>query len=87
MSVVAVDRKQTSRPWPKEAALPALLIAISAVAYIAAAIATGQTAQLSADGVMGLLQRTVALGFVAIGQTLVLLVGSIDLSVANLVSL
>jgi ribose transport system permease protein len=87
MSVVAVDRKQTSRRWPKEAALPALLIAISAVAYIAAAIATGQTAQLSADGVMGLLQRTVALGFVAIGQTLVLLVGSIDLSVANLVSL
>jgi ribose transport system permease protein len=87
MSVVAVDRKQTSRRWPKEAALPALLIAISAVAYIAAAIATGQTAQLSADGVMGLLQRTVALGFVAIGQTLVLLIGSIDLSVANLVSL
>jgi ribose transport system permease protein len=50
-------------------------------------VATGQTAQLSPDGVMGLLQRTVALGFVAIGQTLVLLVGSIDLSVANLVSL
>jgi ribose transport system permease protein len=87
MSVVTVDRKQTSRRWPKEAALPALLIAISAVAYVAAAVATGQTAQLSPDGVMGLLQRTVALGFVAIGQTLVLLVGSIDLSVANLVSL
>jgi ribose transport system permease protein len=36
---------------------------------------------------MGLLQRMVALGITAIGQTLVLLVGSIDLSVANLISL
>jgi ribose transport system permease protein len=87
MSVVTVERKQTSRRSPTGAALPALLVALSIVAYVAAAIATGQTSQLSADGVMGLLQRTVALGFVAIGQTLVLLVGSIDLSVANVVSL
>ena len=71
----------------RRAVLPVLLIGASALVYVVAAVATGQVAQLSLDGVMGLLQRTVALGFVAIGQTLVLLAGSIDLSVANLVSL
>jgi ribose transport system permease protein len=35
---------------------------------------------------MGLLQRMVALGLVALGQNFVMLCGSIDLSVANLVS-
>jgi ribose transport system permease protein len=87
MNVAAVDRKPILRRLPAGAALPAILIAASVLVYVAAAVATGQTAQLSTSGVMGLLQRTVALGFVAIGQTLVLLVGSIDLSVANLVSL
>ena len=41
---------------------------------------------LEIDGVIGLLQRMVALGIVAIGQTFVILAGSIDLSVANLIS-
>jgi ribose transport system permease protein len=67
--------------------LPLFLIALSIAVYALVAIATGQTHQLSTDGIMGLLQRMVALGFVAIGQTLVLLAGSIDLSVAHLVSI
>lgn len=75
------------RRLPAQLALPALLLASSILVYVAAAVATGQASQVSAGGVMGLLQRTVALGVVAIGQMLVLLVGSIDLSVANLVSL
>jgi ribose transport system permease protein len=56
------------------------------VLYIGVAIATGQTRMLEVEGVVGLLQRMVALGIVAIGQTFVILAGSIDLSVANLIS-
>jgi len=41
---------------------------------------------LETDGVIGLLQRMVALGAVALGQTFTILAGSIDLSVANLIS-
>ena len=41
---------------------------------------------LEVEGMVGLLQRMVALGIVAIGQTFVVLAGSIDLSVANLIS-
>jgi ribose transport system permease protein len=62
------------------------LVIASSLVYAAAAIGTGQQAQLSLPGVMGLLQRMVALGLVALGQNLVMLCGSIDLSVANLVS-
>ena len=67
--------------------VPGILVATSIAAYVVTAVATGQYAQLGFDGVMGLLQRTVALGIVAIGQGFVILAGSIDLSVANLVSL
>nr|WP_296340371.1 ABC transporter permease [uncultured Acidovorax sp.] len=66
--------------------VPLLLITLSCAVYVCAALATGQTAQLSLAGIMGLLQRMVALGLVALGQTFVIIAGSIDLSVANLVS-
>lgn len=62
------------------------LVAASAAAYVATAIYTGQPAQLEWSGIMGLLQRMVALGLVALGQNFAILAGSIDLSVANLVS-
>ena len=87
MSAVRSAPTRQNRGIPEGALLPALLIGVSALAYGLAAVATGQVSQLSIDGIMGLLQRTVALGLVAVGQTLVLLAGSIDLSVANLVSL
>src|SRR6202167_2418388 len=64
---------------------PLLLLLGSVVLYIGVAIATGQTRMLEVEGVVGLLQRMVALGIVAIGQTFVILAGSIDLSVANLI--
>lgn len=41
---------------------------------------------LTVDNVVGMLQRSVALGIVAAGQTLVILAGSLDLSVAYLIS-
>jgi ribose/xylose/arabinose/galactoside ABC-type transport system permease subunit len=63
-----------------------LLAALSIGFFVLVALATGETAQLSGQGVAGLLQRMVALGLVAIGQTFVILVGSIDLSVAALIS-
>ncbi|HLH51434.1 MAG TPA: ABC transporter permease, partial [Roseiarcus sp.] len=65
---------------------PALLLAGSVALYAGAALWTGQTRMLDADGVVGLLQRMVALGIVALGQTFAILAGSIDLSVANLIS-
>lgn len=66
--------------------IPLTLVAMSACVYVSTALLTGQHAQLTLSGVMGLLQRMVALGFVALGQNFVILAGSIDLSVANLVS-
>jgi len=72
---------------PSNVPVPVIVIAIAATIYLAAALATGQMAQLSLGGVTGLLQRTVALGLVGLGQTFAILVGSIDLSVASLISL
>jgi ribose transport system permease protein len=65
---------------------PLLLLLGSVALYIGVAFSTGHTKMLEVDGVVGLLQRMVALGIVAIGQTFVILAGSIDLSVANLIS-
>jgi len=65
---------------------PILLLVGSVALYVSVALATGQTKMLETDGLIGLLQRMVALGIVAIGQTFVILAGSIDLSVANLIS-
>jgi ribose transport system permease protein len=67
-------------------AAPLLLLLGSLVLYIGVAFSTGQTRTLEVEGVVGLLQRMVALGIVAIGQTFVILAGSIDRSVANLIS-
>jgi ribose transport system permease protein len=63
-----------------------LLFAGSLALYVVTALATGQHAYLTGEGFVGLTQRMVGLGIVALGQTLVILVGSIDLSVANLIS-
>jgi ribose transport system permease protein len=73
-------------PRRRTPAAPLLLFLGSVALYVGVAFSTGQTRMLEFDGVVGLLQRMVALGIVAIGQTFVILVGSIDLSVANLIS-
>ena len=78
LAVVATRRRsrESTRVAP-------LLIVSSLIAYCAAAAATGQVAQISVDGFIGVLQRSVALGIVALGQTMAILVGSIDLSVGT----
>ena len=65
---------------------PLMLLVGSVGLYVGVALWTGQTKMLETDGVIGLLQRMVALGIVALGQTFAILAGSIDLSVANLIS-
>lgn len=76
------------KPKPAAAGLSiaVLLAGLSIGFFIVVALATGETAQLGGQGIVGLLQRMVALGLVAVGQTFVILVGSIDLSVAALIS-
>ena len=74
-------------PRPRRAPpVPLFLFVGSLVLYVGVAVWTGQTSQLQTEGWVGLLQRMVALGIVGVGQTFVILCGSIDLSVANLIS-
>ena len=74
-------------PRPRRAPpVPLFLFVGSLVLYVGVAVWTGQTSQLQTVGWVGLLQRMVALGIVGVGQTFVILAGSIDLSVANLIS-
>ena len=72
--------------WRRGSAAPPLLLAGSILLYVGVAFWTGQTKMLETDGVIGLLQRMVALGIVALGQTFAIIAGSIDLSVANMIS-
>jgi ribose transport system permease protein len=65
---------------------PLLLLVGSVVLYVVVALVTDQPMMLHVDGIVGLLQRMVGLGIVAVGQTFAILAGSIDLSVANLIS-
>ncbi|EEE35897.1 ABC transporter, membrane spanning protein (ribose) [Rhodobacteraceae bacterium KLH11] len=75
-------------PKPKNmtALAPFLLLLAAVVIYVGVAIATGQTQYLTAENLLGLLGRSIALGITAIGQTFAILIASIDLSVANLIS-
>ena len=65
---------------------PLLLFVGAAALYVGAALWTRSFNQLDASGLVGLAQRMVGLGVVALGQTLVILCGSIDLSVGSLIS-
>ena len=82
MSAFASRQRRPRRAPPA----PLLLLLGSLALYGGVALWTGQTSQLETEGLVGLLQRMVALGIVALGQTFVILCGSIDLSVANLIS-
>ena len=66
--------------------VPLLLFLGSAALYAGAAVWTRSLNQLDTGGLVGLMQRMVGLGTVALGQTLVILCGSIDLSVGSLIS-
>ncbi len=66
--------------------VPLILLAIALAIYVATALATGQSQYLTVDNLLSLLGRSIALGITAVGQTFAILVASIDLSVANLIS-
>ena len=61
------------------------LIGIFILSWIVVTIKGGEF--LTVPNIVNMLQRSVALGIVAVGQTVVILLGSLDLSVAQLISL
>lgn len=65
---------------------PAILLAAAIILYIGACIVTGQTQYLTWNNLLAVAGRSIALGITAIGQTFAILVASIDLSVASLIS-
>ncbi len=74
------------RPRNLAALAPFLLLLVALAIYVGIAVATGQTQYLTAENLLSLLGRSIALGITAIGQTFAILIASIDLSVANLIS-
>ena len=56
-----------------------MLIASSLILFAIVAVASGNLRQLTLAGLTGLLDRMVALALVAIGQSFVIIAGSIDL--------
>lgn len=65
---------------------PLILLGGAFAIYIGVALATGQAQYLTFDNLIAIVGRSIALGIAAIGQTFVILVASIDLSVASLIS-
>lgn len=65
---------------------PFFLLLVAFGVYVIIALVTDQTQYLTSANLMSLLGRSIALGITAIGQTFAILIASIDLSVANLIS-
>ncbi|WP_084284710.1 ABC transporter permease [Solirubrobacter soli] len=101
MTVVDPPEQSTgSRPTPRSERIAAwrigvlsspaapvygALIGIFVIGWIVVTIHGGDF--LTTGNIVNMLQRSVALGIVAVGQTVVILLGSLDLSVAQLISL
>lgn len=69
-----------------EGAAPWLILIAALLLYAGLAVASGQAQALAPENLVNVLGRSVALGLTAVGQTFAILVASIDLSVANLIS-
>ena len=65
---------------------PAILVVLALLIYCVVAFSSQQVQYLTVDNLIAILGRSIALGITAIGQTFVILVASIDLSVASLIS-
>ncbi|WP_210339488.1 ABC transporter permease [Ensifer sp. ENS08] len=72
--------------WRMEHYAPALLLGLAVLIYAAIALSLGLTRFLTPEATVSILNRSIALGITAVGQTFTILVGSIDLSVAHLIS-
>lgn len=87
MSTIADSAGPAPRSLPRfERIAPALFLAAAIALYAGIALGTGQPQYLSLDNWANVLGRSIALGITALGQTFAILVASIDLSVANLIS-
>jgi ribose transport system permease protein len=76
-----------NRPnWRPERYASAMLLGCALLIYTLVALGLGLTQFLTFEAAIGILNRSIALGITAIGQTFAILVGSIDLSVAHLIS-
>ena len=82
----APDARTAGRGFRFEVWAPAFLFAAAFAIYVVVAVASGQTQYLTLGNLVSILGRSIALGITAIGQTFVILVASIDLSVASLIS-
>jgi ribose transport system permease protein len=87
----AAPRRRRSAGWRRGAlASPAApvfgaLVGVFVLAWIVVTIRGGDF--LTVSNIVNMLQRSVALGIVSAGQTLVILLGSLDLSVSQVISL
>ncbi|RCS22700.1 ABC transporter permease [Phyllobacterium salinisoli] len=87
MSDATVGQVPATRPrFHFDRWAPALLLMAAVAIYVAACVMTGQTQYLNWSNLLAVVGRSIALGITAIGQTFVILVASIDLSVASLIS-
>ena len=78
----------TTLPAPRRRrrAGPGTILLAAVAIYVAAILWSGNTQFLRPENILGVLTRAVALGITAVGQTIVILCASIDLSVAALIS-
>lgn len=63
-----------------------ILLIAAIVIYVVLVVALGQTRFLTLENLVAILTRSITLGITAIGQTFAILVASIDLSVASVIS-
>ncbi|WP_327089706.1 ABC transporter permease [Nonomuraea sp. NBC_01738] len=85
------DVKEAARPLsarrPWSGLSPAAVVFLALGLVVIVGVIVGGREFLTLETVVGIQQRSAALGIVAVGQTLAILAGSLDLSVAYLISL
>ena len=84
MSDASLSTKTRRFRFERHASTILLLTAI--MLYVVLVLALGQTRFLTLENLVAILGRSITLGITAIGQTFAILVASIDLSVASLIS-
>ncbi|MEV1328564.1 ABC transporter permease [Micromonospora costi] len=87
---LAPARRPVARPAARRRLTPVVIVYLALVALlVVGSVLVGLRGEVLLDqaGILNILTRATALGVVAIGQTMVILTGSLDLSVAYLIGL
>ncbi|MFD0784470.1 ABC transporter permease, partial [Micromonospora azadirachtae] len=82
--------RTTTRPGVRSRLTPVVIVYLALVTLlVVGSVLVGMRGEVLLDqaGILNILTRSTALGLVAIGQTMVILTGSLDLSVAYLIGL